>query len=321
MKIVDVAIDAMNRKLVLMLTVTLLVGTLGLAFNVQKAKASGTIYIRADGSIEPTTANMTSFDNTTYIFTDNNYDSIVVQKSNILIDGKGYTLQGLGEGTGFSLYGVENVTIKTTHIRGFLYSIYLSVSFGNMISGNNITANSYFGICVYESSHNSIFGNNITANGGGIWLGSSSDNIIDQNNLTDSNAGISIGADGSSNKIEGNNITNNLRGIEYLGDGSNNIFDHNNFVNNTQQVFSLGLPNVWDDGYPSGGNYWSDYNGTDANHDGIGDTPYIVDENNTDNYPIMAPTVIPEFPSFFVALLFIVTMLPATIVYRRRHLT
>jgi len=78
------------------------------------------------------------------------------------------------------------------------------------------------------------------------------------------------------------------------------LFYHNNFVNNTQEV-SLATPNLnltWDDGYPSGGNYWSDYNGTDkfsgpfqneSGSDGIGDTPYVIDENNRDNYPFMQP--------------------------------
>jgi len=47
--------------------------------------------------------------------------------------------------------------------------------------------------------------------------------------------------------------------------------------------------NAWDDGYPSGGNYWSDYTGVDADGDGIGDTPYVIDENNTDRYPLMNP--------------------------------
>jgi len=47
------------------------------------------------------------------------------------------------------------------------------------------------------------------------------------------------------------------------------------------------LNNTWDHGYPSGGNYWSNYNGTDSDGDGIGDTPYIIDENNQDRYPLM----------------------------------
>ena len=51
---------------------------------------------------------------------------------------------------------------------------------------------------------------------------------------------------------------------------------------------------VWDNSYPDGGNFWSDYNGTDVykgpyqnetGSDGIGDTPYVIDANNTDRYP------------------------------------
>jgi hypothetical protein len=67
----------------------------------------------------------------------------------------------------------------------------------------------------------------------------------------------------------------------------NNSIYHNNFVDNGQQFYSYNATNDWDDGYPSGGNYWSDYNGTDANHDGIGDTPYVIDANNIDHYPLV----------------------------------
>ena len=42
------------------------------------------------------------------------------------------------------------------------------------------------------------------------------------------------------------------------------------------------------------GNFWDNYTGIDNNGDGIGDTPYIIDENNQDNYPLMAPVTIFE---------------------------
>jgi len=70
---------------------------------------------------------------------------------------------------------------------------------------------------------------------------------------------------------------------------SNNRFFHNNFKDNAQQVYSDSSTNVWDDGYPSGGNYWSNYTGVDADGDGIGDTSYTIDANNTDRYPLIAP--------------------------------
>jgi hypothetical protein len=63
-------------------------------------------------------------------------------------------------------------------------------------------------------------------------------------------------------------------------------------VNNTRQVsFIFGSFNDWND--TCEGNYWSDYNGTYSDYDGIGDTPYIIDNNNTDNYPLMNPYWIP----------------------------
>ena len=53
--------------------------------------------------------------------------------------------------------------------------------------------------------------------------------------------------------------------------------------------------NHWDNGYPSGGNYWSDYTGVDG--DGIGDTPYIIlGGDNQDWYPFMNPNGWISFP-------------------------
>lgn len=61
---------------------------------------------------------------------------------------------------------------------------------------------------------------------------------------------------------------------------------HNNIVDNVQQALDDG-GNAWDDGY--GGNYWSDYAGTDGDADGIGDTAYVVPTGSQDMYPLMMP--------------------------------
>ena len=149
---------------VVMLTL-LLISMLTLAFNVKPVRASGTIYIRADGSIDPSTAPITTTDNITYTFTDNINDSIVVKRDNIVIDGAGYTVEGTGAygSKGIDLSGRTNVTVMTTKITNFWAGIYLYSSSDNSISGNNITANGWDGIDLYESSNNSIAGKTVSS--------------------------------------------------------------------------------------------------------------------------------------------------------------
>jgi len=73
-----------------------------------------------------------------------------------------------------------------------------------------------------------------------------------------------------------------------MQDSNDNSIHHNNFINNTIQAVNANSRNTWDGGSNSGGNYWSNYEGKDANNDGIGDSPYILDSTNQDKYPLMA---------------------------------
>jgi parallel beta-helix repeat protein len=281
-----------------------------------------TAYIRADGSIDPLTMPISTVDNVTYTFIDNIYDwTVVVERDNIIIDGNGYALQGTKDRSihwidGVDLSGRTNVTVRNIQIKNFSNGIILSECSNNIISGNNIT-DSGQGIHLWRSLRVRISGNNITNNYNGMIANNCSDSSMSGNNITKGTCGIWF-MGSSNNSVEGNTIENNDVGISLAGSFSNNIIYHNNFINNSHQFVPSDYANVLDYGFPSGGNYWSDYNGTDANHDGIGDTPYVIDAKNTDHYPLMVQYVIPEFPSFLIPLLLMIATLLGVIAYRRK---
>jgi parallel beta-helix repeat protein len=234
------------------------------------------------------------------------------------------------DGDGIFLYSSSNNTVSGNNATANSeYGMYLEDSSNNIVNGNNSTANGEYGICLDSSSNDAVSGNNVTANSSyGIYLLGGSSNIVSENNLaanaygiylwgssnnTVSGNGVRANGDegivvrGSSNNIiSGNDATANSRLGIYLLSSSNNTIYHNSFVGNGAQAAAYSVSgNAWDDGYPSGGNYWSDYNGTDlysgpyqnvTGSDGIGDTPYVIDANDVDHFPLMGP-----FSDFSVA--------------------
>jgi parallel beta-helix repeat protein len=399
--------ERMKKKVLGIMLMLALIG-MSLALNIQQSKASGTIYIKSDGSIDPPTANITRNGNV-YMLTADIYDSIVVQRDNIVLDGANHIIQGtvVTGYEGIDLSERSNVTVKNIRIKAFDCGVFLSASSNNNITGctitnsnygiglfasssynniaeNTLSANYYYGVYLEFSSNNDVIENNIATNnvdGLKLFAGSSSNNIIGNNLTANGNNGIYIRAssnnilrnnrmannkynfyvDGSlltdfvqdidtSNIVNGkpvcylvnkqnmavpsgagyvglanctsitvqnlelakngqgillayttnsiitmNNISANYRGIT-IRYASNNKIYHNNFLNNVNQIFNSGMVNIWDDDYPSGGNYWSDYAGVDLyggssqtqpGKDGIGDSQYSVDSFNFDRYPLM----------------------------------
>lgn len=179
-------------------------------------------------------------------------------------------------------------------------SPYVSIN-NNTINDNEFAIRVASGGSNYLSVYDNIVMNN---RGYGIGLtgfgGVSNYATITGNLIMNNSDGIALGQYSNYNTILQNNITQNDNGI-YIEHSTQNTIRGNNIVDNIQQVFvSNGSVNNWDGGYPIGGNYWSNYNGSDLYNgpeqnlngsDGIGDSQHQIDENNIDRYPLMQPAV------------------------------
>ncbi|MEM3697379.1 MAG: NosD domain-containing protein [Candidatus Bathyarchaeia archaeon] len=189
---------------------------------------------------------------------------------------------------------IDNILFK--NIDGIVFENNVN---NNIILHNTILNSSSFGIYIRsDSNNNMVVGNNISNNDRGIRFTQSNNNTIFGNIISsNTNDGLVIYYYSSNNKVIGNNITLNNYGISITYGCYNNKIFHNNFVDNAQHVFT-NMNSTWDNGYPPGGNYWDNYTGVDfkwgitqneTGSDGIGDTAYSINENNTDCYPLMGP--------------------------------
>ncbi len=180
----------------------------------------------------------------------------------------------------------------------------------NEILRNNVTSNGMFGVRIDSSSNCLIRGNTIANHEYGLKLAGSAcqNNLIVGNIITNSKYGVAMGGDFNHNTVTENTIAHNEIGFDIFG-SNNNEFYRNDFVDNTKQVnngvnATLGVSvNSWS--RENEGNFWSDYTGTDANHDGIGDDPYVIDSVNKDNYPLITlcnGSPQPQFPQNILAM-------------------
>lgn len=179
-------------------------------------------------------------------------------------------------------------TVKYAGVHGIVLR---ASSENNTIAQNQLQTNPT-GIMLWRSSrYNSVFANHVNGSDtAGIYMCNSSRSDIFDNNVSNSDNGLRLDTYSYENKIHGNTIEHSTHWGIYIGSSSNNTFYQNNLLDNPSQVVGDSSVNLWDNG--SQGNYWSDYNGTDANHDGIGDTAYAINANNSDRYPLMEPYVV-----------------------------
>ncbi|MBN1244862.1 hypothetical protein JXA31_04650 [Candidatus Bathyarchaeota archaeon] len=192
---------------------------------------------------------------------------------------------------------------------------------GTQITNNNLKTSVFF----MQGNHRNVIGNTINylylqsddtliakntldrlfSHGSNVRLEKNlvfSDFTFDSGHLVEGNiisAKFGMHIRGYGNTVFNNTVINTETAVSFGMDAANNIIFHNNFINNTLKVTMSSLlrnpyPAVWDRGYGVGGNYWSDYlskytNATEIDGSGFGDTPYVIDAYNQDNYPLMRP--------------------------------
>ena len=239
---------------------------------------------------------------------DNEIADSVIEQGDLRLSGSRLTFaRSTVKNSGLTLVGSGNNIVGNTINGGIEFKGSFNNLTGNTInsdinlngSSNTISGNIFPAMYMDSSNFNTINNNTFRC----IWLGlygqACSNNTIFRNLVKGPGIwGILMG-DGSYNVFYENYITDFTGSYSYYGVaiGGNhqlaeyNTFYRNTFINNNRNVGwnwdMNGKGNFWDN--DGTGNYWSDYTGKDENGDGVGDTPYVINNNNIDNHPLMTP--------------------------------
>ncbi|MDQ1371618.1 MAG: hypothetical protein QG582_532, partial [Candidatus Thermoplasmatota archaeon] len=201
---------------------------------------------------------------------------------------------------GFSSYNwIDQCSVRSVH-----YGITLMSSTDNYVMSTSV-ADCYYGIYIVNSPRCVVNDTVVSGCSYGIWIHQSDGTWVSCNEVTGSEwTGVFLYSS-SYCEVHQNVVSGSFqRGIR-LTDARSNHITHNDFVDNWIQAYEEyeSTGNLWDDGYPAGGNYWSDYDGvdylsgvdqTEPGSDGIGDTPYVLASGSQDNYPLMVPFASPN---------------------------
>ena len=227
-------------------------------------------------------------------------------ESNVISDNQVIANEGLGISAGLNCI---NWTVTNNYVSENMGNgIFFKDINASTVVGNNVTLNKGCGIGFGYGPNGIVKGNYVSKNNVGIWISNAFENIIISNTI----------------------IENDEWGIRLEGSQHDNLIYHNNFIDNNNKgiqasitelwvypdlfkqlspsqtprppQFVAGAANAWDDG--TEGNYWSDYaarypDAQKAGGSAVGNTPYVINENNQDNHPLLAPHEIStlELPS------------------------
>jgi len=230
--------------------------------------------------------------------------ALIVSGDNVVLDLGGHTISGPGPYQrawplpNFNVAGVivhgDNVTVRNGMIDTTGLGLLAEGASGGRFTGLRTVGN-YYGIYLYEGGGHTVEGNAVRENVYGLHLQTSHGNTLLGNDLSlqthQSPGGYGLYLYSSDdNLIEGNTVQENLNWGLWFSDSTSNTIVHNNIIGNNPQVSDDTGGNTYYDAETREGNYWADYQGGDANSDGVGDVPYSIGGpgRSADPYPFLS---------------------------------
>jgi hypothetical protein len=242
-----------------------------------------TIVIQPDGSVSPAGVPIQRSGDT-YTFTSDIYGAMNILRSNVVLDGAGYTLRGSFNGNSTDIW-VVGTGPNPNSLDYYTIGVDLGNSSVTGVTVENLNVENFsIGMYIW-TKNNTVIGNGFSGCIVGLLM-SGSNGTITKNYIADNIEGLFFGFNSPSGQFPPDMVVYG-----------------NAFVKNNKQISGCQCkaynmsetPHKWDNGKV--GNYWSDYNGTSTNHDGIGDTPYVIDVLDRDRFPLMQSPVKPPVPA------------------------
>jgi len=199
--------------------------------------------------------------------------------------------------TAARMYDASDVTIVRNSAQAMTSQVFVLVWTTHASIANNTIRSLGDAIALSGTVDTVVTGNDVSAVGGGIIASLSTNLNISKNTILGGVYGMHLLGVNAGVWIEGctgvnityNGILNNMVGVALVSSEIGNttaMVHHNQFVDNEiQAIDNAGSANLWDDGVDEG-NYWSDYSSPDADSDGIGDQPYVIDSDSQDRFPL-----------------------------------